>query len=160
MSGGAFELSLLRLAPFPRVLLLTVHRESCRCGLGLLRHTEYPRVPFRSFSIFCIICTCLRTVAGIFVNLVDVLHLRNLCGVHHFGILYLLHRWHKALRIDRVIFHSCCCSTVSARLECCELGFASHLIYLLLDDRILSLRGVLDDLGMIHIHCDRECPTG
>ena len=106
MSGGAFELSLPRLPPFPRVLLATVHRESSRCGLGLLRYTRYPGVPSCSFSIFCIICTCLCTVTGISDNLVDVLHLRNLHGVHHIGILYLLHRWHQSLRIDRDIFHS------------------------------------------------------
>ena len=38
-------------------------------------------------------------------------------------------------------------------LECCELGFASHLIDLLLDDRILIFHCVLDDLGMFHHHC-------
>ena len=48
--------------------------------------------------------------------------------------------------------HSCCSSTVSTRLECWELGFASQLIDLLLDDRILSLYGVLDDLGLFHLH--------
>ena len=122
------------------------------CGLGLLRYTGYPGVPFVLSASFCIICT-LCTVSGISDNLVDVLHLRNLHGVHHFGILYLLHHWHKSLRIDKDIFHSCCSSTVSARLECCELGFASHLIDLLLDDRNLSLRGVIDNLGMFHLHC-------
>ena len=30
---------------------------------------------------------------------------------------------------------------------------ASHLIDVLLDDRIHSLRGVLDDLGLFHLHC-------
>ena len=45
MSGGAFELSLPLLAPFPRVLLTTAHHESSRCGLGLLRYTGYPGVP-------------------------------------------------------------------------------------------------------------------
>ena len=49
--------------------------------------------------------------------------------------------------------HSCCSSTVLARLVCCGLGVASHLIDLLLDDRILSLRGVLDYLGLFHLHC-------
>ena len=49
--------------------------------------------------------------------------------------------------------HSCCSSTVPTRLECWELGFASHLIDLLLDDRILSLHGVLDHLGLFHLHC-------
>ena len=51
MSGGAFMLSLL--APFPRVLLATLHRDSSlrsalglSCGLGLLRYTGYPGVPF------------------------------------------------------------------------------------------------------------------
>ena len=48
--------------------------------------------------------------------------------------------------------HSCCSSTVLARLVCCGLGFASHLIDLLLDE-IRSLRGVLDDLGLFHLHC-------
>ena len=42
---------------------------------------------------------------------------------------------------------------VVARLVCCGLGFASHLIDLLLNDRILSLHGVLDDLGLFHLHC-------
>ena len=49
--------------------------------------------------------------------------------------------------------HSCCSSTVFALLECCGLGFAAHLIDLLPDDRILSLHGVLDDLGLFHLHC-------
>ena len=29
----------------------------------------------------------------------------------------------------------------------------AHLVDLLVDDRILSLRGVLDDLGPLHFHC-------
>ena len=53
------------------------------------------------------------------------------------------------------VSHSCCSSTVSARLVCCGLGFASHLIDLHLDDRILTLHGVLDDLGLFHLHCVR-----
>ena len=44
--------------------------------------------------------------------------------------------------------HSCCSSTVSARLESCELGSASLLIDLLLDVRIRFLHGVLDDLEL------------
>ena len=112
MCGGAFELSPPRLAPAPRVLLATVHRS----GLGLLRCTGYPGVPFCSFSIFCLICTCLCTVTGIFV------------------VLYVFASLALIFRIDKDISHSCC-STVSAQLECCELGFASHLIDLLLDDR-------------------------
>ena len=28
----------------------------------------------------------------------------------------------------------------------------AHLVDLLLDDRILSLQGVLDDLGLLHLH--------
>ena len=32
-------------------------------------------------------------------------------------------------------------------------GFASHMIDLLLDDRILSLHGVLVNLGLFHLHC-------
>ena len=63
-------------------------------------------------------------------------------------MLYFLHRWHLSLLIDRDIFHSCYSSTVSKRLECCELRLASHLIDVLLDDRIHSLRGVRDDLGL------------
>ena len=49
--------------------------------------------------------------------------------------------------------HSYCSSTVLALLFYCGLGFASHMIDLLLDDRILSLHGVLDDLGLFHLHC-------
>ena len=81
------------------------------------------------------------------------LHLKNIHGFHNLGILYLLHRWYLSVRIDRDIFYSCCSSTVSKPLECCAIGFASHLIDLLLDDRILSLHGVLDDLGLFHLHC-------
>ena len=33
------------------------------------------------------------------------------------------------------------------------LDLLVHLIDLLLDDRILSLHGVLDDLGLFHLHC-------
>ena len=39
-----------------------------------------------------------------------------------------------------------------ARLECSELGFASHLD-LLLDDRIRPVCSVLHDLGLFHLHC-------
>ena len=49
--------------------------------------------------------------------------------------------------------HPCCSSTVFARLVCCGLGIASYLIDLLLDDRIVSLHGGLDDLGLFHLHC-------
>ena len=58
-------------------------------------------------------------------NRADVLHLSNLHGVHRFSI----------------------------RLQCCELGFAPDQIDLLLDDRILSLHGVLHDFGLFHLHC-------
>ena len=44
---------------------------------------------------------------------------------------------------------------VFARLVCCGLGFESHLVDLHLDDRILSLHGVLGDLGLFHLHCVR-----
>ena len=69
-----------------------------------------------------------------------------------FDILCHLHRT-KLCVLTGKMSHSCCSSTVYARLECCELGFASHLIDLLLDDRIRSLYSVLDDLGLFHLHC-------
>ena len=62
-----------------------------------------------------------------------------------------MHLWHLSLRVDRDIFHSIALPWFL--LECCELGFASHLIDLLLDDRILIFHCVLDDLGMFHHRC-------
>ena len=76
---------------------------------------------------------------------------RESSGVHNF--LCLFRRWHSSLRTDRRIFSSCCSSTVSARPECCELGFASYQVHLLQDDRVRSLHGVLDDLGLFQLHC-------
>ena len=59
----------------------------------------------------------------------------------------------RSLCINSKMSHSCCSSTFFARLVCCGLGFASYLLDLLVDDRILPLHGVLDDPGLFHIHC-------
>ena len=59
---------------------------------------------------------------------------------------------------NRLIF--ACLIVVGSRLrtrhrleDLGELDLLAHLIDLLLDDRILSLRGVLDDLGTSPLHC-------
>ena len=133
MSGGAFLLSFTlllhaRLAPFPGLQILTLSRESSRCGLGLLRYTGYPGDPVVLSTPSALSArVSLYIITQNFDNLVDVVPTGKMP-------------------------HSCCSSTVLARLVCCGLGFASHLIDLLLDE-IRSLRGVLDDLGLFHLYC-------
>ena len=51
MTGRAFLLPFTlvlhaRLAPFPRLQILTLSRESSHCGLVLLRYLGYPGAPF------------------------------------------------------------------------------------------------------------------
>ena len=81
---------------------------------------------FCSFSIFCIICTRLCMVTGIFDNLIDVLHLRSFTGSPlWYSVPFASLASVVAYRTGHLSFG--CPATVSARFECCELGFASHL---------------------------------
>ena len=124
---------------------LSLPRRFSRCGLGLLRYTGYPGVPF-------VLSASSASASARSLGSLMILYLRQSSRCAPLSVPFL-RRWHQSLRTDREDVHSCCSATVSALLDSCEPCFAPHLIDLLQDDRVLSLYNVLDNLKLFHLHC-------